>query len=206
LAEAGVKVHHLAEEAEKRNFSGIEFFYGLPGTVGGAIYMNARCYGVSTSDVLETVTFLDRNLDIKHLHPEDADFSYKQTPFQHNRGVILSGEFRIARGDSRSIREKMDSYMQDRTRKGHFSFPSVGSVFKNDRRFGEPSGKIIDSLDLRGYRIGRAMISKDHANIIVNTGGATAQDVRELIEYIKQKVRDTYGFTLEEEVRYIGEW
>ena len=203
-AQAGVQVHVLAEAAAARNLSGIEFFFGLPGSVGGSIYMNARCYGVSTADVLSGVTYIDESLEIKEYSPNEGGFSYKSSPFQKKKSIILQGEFMLRPGEGKKILETMQSYRQDRERKGHYTFPSAGSIFKNNRDFGLPTGKIVDSLGLRGYKIGGAMVSPEHANIIVNTGGASAADVKKLIDYIKKKVFRTYGYALEEEIRYIG--
>lgn len=203
-AQAGVQVHVLAEAAAARNLSGIEFFFGLPGSVGGSIYMNARCYGVSTADVLSGVTYIDESLEIKEYSPNEGGFSYKSSPFQKKKSIILQGEFMLRPGEGKKILETMQSYSQDRERKGHYTFPSAGSIFKNNRDFGLPTGKIVDSLGLRGYKIGGAMVSPEHANIIVNTGGASAADVKKLIDYIKKKVFRTYGYALEEEIRYIG--
>jgi UDP-N-acetylmuramate dehydrogenase len=205
-AQAGIKVHELAEAAAKRGFAGVEFFFGLPGTVGGAIYMNARCYGVSTSDILSKVTYIDESFEKKTYTPREGDFTYKTSPFQQKKAVILEGEFAVQPGGRKNIREIMESHRADRNRKGHFDFPSAGSTFKNNRDLGQPTGKIIDSLGLRGYKIGGAMVSPTHANIIVNAGGATAGDVKKLIDHIKEEVYRAYGFILEEEVRYVGEW
>ncbi len=203
-AQAGVQVHVLAEAAAARDLSGIEFFFGLPGSVGGSIYMNARCYGVSTADVLSGVTYIDESLEIKEYSPNEGGFSYKSSPFQKKKSIILQGEFMLRPGEGKKILETMQSYRQDREQKGHYTFPSAGSIFKNNRDFGLPTGKIVDSLGLRGYKIGGAMVSPEHANIIVNTGGASAADVKKLIDYIKKKVFRTYGYALEEEIRYIG--
>lgn len=203
-AQAGVQVHVLAEAAAARDLSGIEFFFGLPGSVGGSIYMNARCYGVSTADALSGVTYIDESLEIKKYSPNEGGFSYKSSPFQKKKSIILQGEFMLHPGEGEKILETMQSYKQDRERKGHYTFPSAGSIFKNNRDFGLPTGKIVDSLGLRGYKIGGAMVSPEHANIIVNTGGASAADVKKLIDYIKKKVFRTYGYELEEEIRYIG--
>jgi UDP-N-acetylmuramate dehydrogenase len=205
-AQAGIKVHELAEAASKEGFAGVEFFFGLPGTVGGAIYMNARCYGVSTSDILSRVTYIDESFEKKTYTPREGDFTYKTSPFQQKKAIILEGEFVVQPGDRKNIRETMESHRTDRNRKGHFDFPSAGSTFKNNRDFGQPTGKIIDSLGLRGYKVGGAMVSPTHANIIVNGGGATAEDVKKLIDHIKEEVYRTCGFILEEEVRYVGEW
>jgi UDP-N-acetylmuramate dehydrogenase len=206
FAEAGARVSAVSEFAAGRGLAGIEFLYSMPGTVGGAVYMNARCYGASVSDVLARVLYIDSDFGLQEYVPAEGDFDYKKSPFMVRPWVVVEGVFRVHEGRTEEIRSKMAEYKSDRTRKGHFSFPSAGSVFKNNREFGEPSGKIIDSLGLRGYHMGGAQISPEHANIIINRDNATAEDVRGLIEYIKQKVHDAYGYRLEEEVRYVGEW
>jgi UDP-N-acetylmuramate dehydrogenase len=203
---AGVSVSELAEAARDRSLAGIEFLYSLPGSLGGAVFMNARCYGTSVADVLSSVTYLSARLETVRVPPEACSFAYKDSVFQKNGGIILEAELKLRPGDGRRIGEKMEEYRRDRERKGHFTHPSAGSAFKNNRDFGRPTGAIIDSLGLRGFSVGGAQISPKHANIVINTGGASAADVRELIETVKTKVFRAYGFSLEEEVRYVGEW
>jgi UDP-N-acetylmuramate dehydrogenase len=205
-AGAGLPVTDAAVRAAEEGLSGLEFFYAMPGTVGGAVYMNARCYGTSVSDRLETVKVLTHSLDVLTKSVETEEFDYKVSPFQSSGEVLLEAEFRLREGTPEVIWERMQSYEADRTAKGHFDLPSAGSVFKNNRLFGRPSGAIIDSLGLKGYRVGGAMISPSHANIIVNTGNATAADIRRLIEEVKKRVSASYGYRLDEEVIYIGEW
>jgi UDP-N-acetylmuramate dehydrogenase len=205
-ASAGVSVSDLAEAARSRNLTGIEFLYSLPGSLGGAVFMNARCYGASVADVLTSVTYLSAAMETVRVPPENCGFAYKDSVFQKNGGIILEAELRLRRGDGRRIGEKMEEYRRDREGKGHFAHPSAGSAFKNNRAFGRPTGAIIDSLGLRGFSVGGARISPKHANIVINTGGASAAETRELIETVKTKVFRAYGFSLEEEVRYVGEW
>lgn len=205
-ASAGVPVSRLSEAARDRNLTGIEFLYSLPGSLGGAVFMNARCYGSSVSDVLSSVTYLSENMKLLTVPPEKCGFDYKDSMFQHSGGIIMEAALRLRRGDGNLIRGKMEEYAADRSGKGHFSHPSAGSAFKNNRAFGRPSGVIIDSLGMKGLSIGAAQISPSHANIVINTGGATASDVRELLEYVKTKVHEAFGITLEEEIRYVGEW
>ncbi|MCQ2604889.1 MAG: UDP-N-acetylmuramate dehydrogenase, partial [Spirochaetia bacterium] len=176
---------------------------GLPGTVGGALYMNARCYGQSISDVLAETYYLDRAGKYACLRTSSSDFDYKISPFQKNGGIILEAVFSLETGNSEVIKIEMEKYRKDRIGKGHFEYPCAGSVFKNDRNFGEPTGKIIDSLGLRGYSIGGAKVSEHHANIIVNAGNATAADIKALVSYVADRVHEAYGYTLEREIIYV---
>jgi UDP-N-acetylmuramate dehydrogenase len=211
---AGTAVSDLAEETARRGLKGLETFYAMPGSVGGAIWMNARCYGVSISDVLVAVEFLDEQGQTEELTYNPAEFTYKVSPFQSKKSLILRGLFQLkectashepAQAASRLVSE-MQKYKKDREEKGHFLYPSAGSVFKNNHAFGEPTGKLIDALGLKGLCLGGAKISEKHGNFIVNTGSATAADIAGLIKLVKEKVKTAYGFDLEEEVRYIGDF
>ena len=205
-AGAGLPVNDAALRAVEHGLSVLEFFYAMPGTVGGAVYMNARCYGSSTADRLKAVKVLDPSLTVSTRRIDPGEFGYKISPFQTSGELLLEAEFELKPGSGEAIWKNMRSYESDRAAKGHFDLPSAGSVFKNDRAFGRPSGAIIDSLGLKGYRVGGAMISPSHANIIVNAGNATASDIRSLIEEVKERVYSYYGYRLDEEVIYIGEW
>lgn len=205
-AGAGSPVTDLAEAALGKSLTGIEFFFGLPGTLGGAVYMNARCYGSSTADVLTNITFLNSKGNTLTIPPEEAGFAYKDSIFQHNRGIILEASIHLRPGYKNKIEKAMMEYKIDREKKGHFAFSSAGSAFKNNRSFGRPTGKIIDSLGLRGFKVGGAQISPLHANIIINKGDASSADVRSLVETVKKKVYEAYQFQLEEEIQYLGEW
>ena len=205
-ARTGAKVSDIARFAADKGLTGAEFLYAMPGTVGGAVYMNARCYGVSVADILTRVLYIDEKCVVSEFSPGKSDFNYKKSPFMEYPWTIIEATFQLTPGNRWDIRKKMEANKTDRERKGHFAHPSAGSVFKNNREFGEPTGKLVDNLGLRGYRIGDAQVSPVHGNIIINTGNAAADDVRNLIEYVKKRVRDAYGFDLEEEVRFIGEW
>ncbi|MBA7520995.1 UDP-N-acetylenolpyruvoylglucosamine reductase [subsurface metagenome] len=205
-AHCGMAISQTSLEARHFALSGLEFVYSMPGSVGGSIRMNARCYGFSVSDILAEVELLDDNLQLKRFRVFSEEFGYKKSPFQSGNLIILKGFFRLAPGNKEQIKAKMDQYKQDRTAKGHFLFPCAGSIFKNNRDFGRPTGKIIDSLGLKGYNIGGAEISKTHANLIVNTGKSKAADVLQLIEFIEEKVYAGFGYKLEREILLIGEW
>lgn len=216
-AEAGTLMQDLTEFCAEHGLTGLEDFAGLPGTVGGAVFMNARCYEKSISDVLISASalyFSEKNCTIREYHYCKEDWGYKCSPFQpphkryaelnESRPVIVSATFRVEQGDAILIRETMERRIADRTAKGHFKLPSAGSVFKNNHTFGKPSGKLIDEAGLRGLRIGDAQVAPWHGNIIVNTGSATAREVMELINTIQKEVKDRTGFKLEPEIIFAG--
>lgn len=204
-AEAGVKMSSLAGKCVEKGLKGLENFYGMPGYVGGSIYMNARCYGVSLSERIISAAFVDSSCTVKKYKYCKDDFDYKKSPFQNKDAIILSALFSLEKGETPELAEKMYSYKEERTAKGHYLYPCAGSVFKNNRDFGEPAGKIIDRLGLRGYSLGGAMISEKHANIIVNKGNASEKDIKELIDFISRKVFEAFGFKLEREIIYVNE-
>ena len=204
-ADAGAKMSRLAAACTGEGLQGLENFYGMPGYVGGSIYMNARCYGVSLSERLKYVFYIDENCSKKLYVYSSDDFDYKKSPFQNKNVIIFQALFSLKKISDPALLERMYSFKEERKEKGHYLYPCAGSVFKNNRDFGEPSGKIIDRLGLRGFSVGGAMISEKHANIIVNTGSATAKDIKELISLVSRKVYDSYGFSLEKEVIYVDE-
>lgn len=208
-AEAGVPVTDLVEAAAQEGLSGLEFAAGLPGTVGGAVYMNARCYEREFADLMTRVEYLARDGGCESLVPDKAEWAYKRTPFMPGArldgSVVLGAEFRLVPGDPLSIRSRMRELEADRASKGHFEFPCAGSVFKNDRRFGRPTGRILDELGFRGRTQGGAAVSEKHANIFVNPGSATAADMLALIDAARREARERFGYELEPEVVIVGE-
>ncbi len=205
-AECGAEISRVSETALQMGMTGLEFCYALPGSVGGAVWMNARCYDREMSDVLQWVDYLDSGGSRRRLGMERSDWAYKRSPFQREDWVILKAGLELRPGEPAGIQALMREHRQDRERKGHFRYPCAGSIFKNNRDFGAPTGKIVDSLRLKGRRIGGAQIAPYHGNIIVNTDGATAADVRALIELIESEVRGRLGFQLEREVLLVGDW
>ena len=216
-AEAGALMQDLTEFCAEHGITGLEDFAGLPGTVGGAVFMNARCYEKSISDVLVSVSalrFSEKNCTIKEYEYRQEDWGYKRSPFQpqnkryaelnESRTVILSATFRVEQGDAMLIRKTMENRIADREYKGHFKLPSAGSIFKNNHAFGKPSGQLIDEAGLRGLQIGGAQVAPWHGNFIVNTGSATAREIAELIEAIQKRVKDKTGFELEPEIIFAG--
>jgi UDP-N-acetylmuramate dehydrogenase len=207
-AEAGVSISKLAEAAAELSLEGLDFIYGMPGSVGGAVWMNARCYNSSISDVLVEVDSLTENLELERLGIKDINnsFFYKISPFQHSKKIILSVGFKLKKGIKTNILHKMKEHKEDREQKGHYRYPCAGSVFKNNRSFGNPSGKIIDSLGLKGYTVGNAKIADFHGNIIINTGNACSRDIKTIVEYTQKAVYEKYNYKLEPEIQFIGDW
>lgn len=204
--DAGSSISEVAWTAASAGLEGLGFIFSMPGTTGGALWMNARCYGSSISEILEWAEVINQDLEIVRYEARERDFAYKVSPFQTSNDVILRASFRLKPGDKEAVFREMESNRSDRERKGHFIAPSAGSVFKNNRAFGDPTGKIIDRLGLRGYRIGGAQISDYHANMILNTGGASAADIEEIIQYVSKRVLEELGMELEREVIPVGDW
>lgn len=205
-AEAGARVEDVCLAALNAGLSGLEFLYKLPGSVGGAVRMNARCYERSTAEVIESVRYLKGDGSPHTLSPADGGFGYKRSPFQDNGTVVLSAVFRLEPGDRIQIEAAMNAAESDRIQKGHFRFPSAGSIFKNDRRFGKPTGQLIDEAGLRGLTCGGAQIAPYHGNIIINTGGATAADICVLIGTVEETVERNCGLRPEPETVFVGDF
>jgi UDP-N-acetylmuramate dehydrogenase len=203
---AGMSCDEAAELAAEKSLSGMEFMAALPGTIGGAIWMNARCWGKSVSDVLLGVEALDGDFNPVFEPFNASEWAYKKSPYQNKNTLILSADFRLAHGGAAEIRGRMAEYRLEREAKGHFRYPSAGSVFKNNPVFGKSSGKIIDELGLRGLRIGGACVADWHGNFIVNTGGASSSDIRALTLKIQSEARSRLGIELEPEILFIGDW
>ncbi|MDR1107516.1 MAG: UDP-N-acetylmuramate dehydrogenase [Spirochaetaceae bacterium] len=203
---SGTPVDAAAEAAADLGLGGLEFLAGMPGSAGGAVWMNARCYGASVSDILEQTEFLDADFSLREAAFGPEDFSYKKSPFQSMPGLILSARFRLLPREPGDIRAEMAKNRRDREQKGHYRYPSAGSVFKNNRAWGKPTGQIIDELGLRGLRQGGAAVADYHGNIIVNTGNAAAADIRGLVETLRDRVYTERGIGLEPEILFVGDW
>lgn len=208
-AQAGAAMSDILAAAAAFSLSGLEDFGGLPGSLGGAAYMNARCYELEFSDRLG---YLDYYLGGRPCRVErrDGDWGYKSSPFQPGAalagGVILGAGLVLSPGDGALIRAAAESRRADRQAKGHFRLPCAGSVFKNNRDFGQPSGRILDELGLRGRRLGGASVADYHANIFVNSGGAKASDVMGLIRLAKGLALSQRGIKLECELEFLGDF
>ena len=208
---AGTSLDAAAETAAALGLSGLEFLAGMPGSIGGALWMNARAYGDEIADVLRETEIVDFSSPLPgrlRLPVKREEFNYKKSPFQGRRQLIISAVFKLTPASEGEIRERMEANRADRTSRGHYRYPCAGSVFKNNPDFGKPSGQIIDELGLRGLQIGGAQIAPWHGNIIINTGdqAATAQDIRALVDDVSQKVTAATGFTLDPEILFVGDW
>jgi UDP-N-acetylmuramate dehydrogenase len=204
--QSGTAVDALVSRLAEKGLSGMEFLAGMPGSVGGAVWMNARCYEKSVSDVLLETEILDENHERQKIPFRAEDFSYKKSPFQGGKSLILSARFALRCRDASDIRAEMAAFRKDRVDKGHYRYPSAGSAFKNNRDFGDPTGKIIDQLGLRGLSKGGAQIAPWHGNIIINTGNAAASDIRALMDEAATRVKKERGFDLESEILFVGDW
>ena len=201
---AGQSMQSLCTALYKSGLSGLEFAYGIPGTVGGAVYMNAGAYGSEIADRIVSAEYLDKNGEIKVIKKADMRLSYRDSIFSKNGGIILSAEFELSYGDPECILAKMNGYLSRRKEKQPLEYPSAGSVFK--RPEGNFAGTLIEKSGLKGTSVGGAQISEKHAGFIVNTGGATSGDVKALIEKVREKVYADSGIELEPEVIFIGRW
>lgn len=201
--ESGYQLIKLSIDAMNNNLSGLEFASGIPANVGGAVYMNAGAYKSDMSNLIEEVTFLDENLELKTLKNNELDFSYRHSLFQEKNYIIISTVLNLEKGNKEEIKELMDNRKQRRIDSQPLDYPSAGSVFRN------PSsevfaGKLIEDLGLKGYMIGGAKISEKHANFIINYDNATGEDIKKLIELIKEKVKEKYNIDLIVEQRFVN--
>ncbi|MBL8968735.1 MAG: UDP-N-acetylmuramate dehydrogenase [Spirochaetaceae bacterium] len=212
VAEAGASVDALCETALERGLAGLENFYGMPGSLGGAVFMNARCYEVEMADRLAWVEAAspEAGANVERRPRSAGEWAYKRSPYQAGGpaagALVLAAAFRLRPGERAEIEATMRGRRADREAKGHYRLPSAGSVFKNDRALGRPTGKILDELGFRGRRIGDAAVSDWHANIFVNAGKASAADMRALIECAQREVRERLGVGIEAEVVFAGDF
>lgn len=205
-AEAGASISGVSEKAAELNLSGLEFIYKMPGSTGGALWMNARCYGSSISELTEWIEYFDEGGEAHRMYLPHPDYGYKTSPFQGSTKTIYRACFTLKKGKKAEITHEMSRVYRDRKEKGHFSYPSAGSVFKNNRSFGKPTGVLLDELGLKGLRRGDAQIAPFHANIIINLGNAAAQDVYGLMEEARKRAREQLRIDLEPELQCIGDW
>jgi UDP-N-acetylmuramate dehydrogenase len=203
-AEAGVAAPKLARFAAKHNLVGAEFWAGIPGTVGGAIAMNAGCYGSETWDKLVQVRTLDRKGQLNERLPEEYVTGYRHVALKHpHQEWFVGGWFRLERGDGAASRETIKALLQKRIESQPLNLPNAGSVFRNPP--GDHAARLIEACGLKGFRIGDAQVSEKHANFIVNLGHATATDIERLIEHVEDTVEARTNVRLIREVRIIGE-
>jgi UDP-N-acetylmuramate dehydrogenase len=201
--QAGTSTVKLCEYALSKELSGLEAFYDIPSTIGGAIVMNAGASGEEIKDFLIKVRYLDlQDNVVKELSKEEIEFEYRNSFFQKNKDkIVLKAWFNLPFGDYKSIKEKMENIKAVRWAKQPRDFPNCGSVFKRPQ--GKFVGPMIEELGLKGFKIGGAQISKKHAGFIVNCGNATGKDIIDLINEVKKRVYDKFGLLLEVEQRII---
>lgn len=176
---------------------------GIPGTIGGAIRMNAGAYGKEMKEIVQEVTCMDEKGNIQILENECIDFSYRHSRFKEKQDIIIGAKLQLEKGNPEKIKQKMDTYKKARSDKQPIDMPSAGSTFKRGTNF--ISAQLIDEAGLKGYAIGGAQVSPKHAGFIVNTGKATAEDILNLIDYVIKVVYEKFGKVLELEVEIIGE-
>ena len=198
-AQCGASFTYLASVAAENSLSGLEFAYGIPGSVGGAVFMNAGAYGSETAAVLKSSRYLDiSDCTVKTLPLEEHLFGYRDSVFRHRRFIHLSSVFALQAGDKAQIRAYMNELMQRRRDKQPLEYPSAGSVFK--RYPGRYTAQMIDEAGLRGLSVGGAQVSEKHAGFIVNKGNATSSDVIALVGKVREAIRDKYGIEIECEI------
>ena len=201
-AGAGQTLGRLCSKAQTLGLTGLEFACGIPGTVGGAVYMNAGAYGGELKDVLESVTFLDSDLQLRTLPAADLKMGYRTSLFEENPDwCILSATVVLRHGDGAAVLARMQELLGRRKDKQPLEWPSAGSTFKRPQ--GAFAGKLSEECGLRGFTVGGAQISEKHCGFVINRGGATCADVVALTEQVSRIVRDKTGFVLEREIRVV---
>lgn len=203
-AQAGAMLIKVSRAARDNSLTGLEFASGIPGTIGGAIYMNAGAYGGEMKDVVIQVTAMDAEGEIYTFGTDELEFSYRHSVIQQRDLIVLDVTMKLAAGDQKIIDDRMSELAVARRTKQPLEYPSAGSTFK--RPEGYFAGKLIMDAGLRGYRVGDAQVSEKHCGFVVNRGNATADDVIKLIDDVKAKVSEEYDVVLEPEVRMIGEF
>ena len=200
-AEAGASFTALSLEMCKTGLSGLEFAYGIPGSVGGAVYMNAGAYGGEAKDVIKCVRAIDKDANIVTLSKEECDFSYRHSLFQNDEYTILGAFFELTKKDADECVKNAKELMQRRIDKQPLDFPSCGSTFK--RPEGYFAGALIEEAGLKGYCVGGAKVSEKHAGFVINYDNATTDDVLSLMRSIRDKIYEKNGVTLEAEIRLL---
>ena len=203
-AQAGVLLSKVASAAYNASLTGLEFAAGIPGTLGGAVRMNAGAYGGEMKQVLESAVVLTQEGELLTIPVEELGLAYRTSVVEKKDYVVVEATLRLKKGDQAAIREVMDDLKQRRVTKQPLEFGSAGSTFKRPK--GYFAGKLIEDAGLRGFRIGDAQVSEKHCGFVINRGNATAAQVCELMQEVVKKVKETSGVTLEPEVKRIGEF
>ena len=200
---AGYSLVKLSLQAAKRGLAGLEFAAGIPGTVGGAVFMNAGAYKSDMGYIVQDITVLTPDLRIIKLENKELDFHYRSSFLQKHPGYIcLEAVIRLEKGDKNAIEEVIKDRRRRRIESQPLNFPSAGSVFRNPE--GMFAGKMIEDLGLKGFQIGGAKVSEKHANFIINYDHATGEDIKSLIEYVREKVKKEYHVELKVEQEFVN--
>lgn len=204
ICDAGVMLPVVANKTVNDSYGGLEWSISIPGTVGASIFNNAGAYGSDMSNVIESVRVLDNNFNIVNLNNEECKFEYRDSLFKKERKyIILSCVIKLEKKDKEELLEKVENRRKRRLESQPLEYPSAGSVFRNPSTE-LPAGKIIEDLGLKGYEIGGAKISDKHANFIINTGNASSNDIKSLINLIKEQVKEKYNIDLKLEQEIIN--
>ena len=201
--DAGVMLGALAQVLLKQSIAGFEFAAGIPGSIGGAIRMNAGAYGGEIKDIIKNVTVLNEKGEMITLENKDCEFAYRYSRFTNSKEIVIRATLDLPFGNEKEIKEKMDEYAQSRKEKQPLDLPSAGSTFKRGPDF--ITAKLIDECGLKGFTSGNAQVSTLHAGFIVNLGDATAQDVLNVVNHVKQVVLEKKGKQIELEIELLGE-
>ena len=200
---AGVPLKTLCRAARDHGLSGLEFAYGIPGTVGGALFMNAGAYGGEMSEVVTGAVAADSVGNRRELTAAELELRYRHSRFMEEGLLVLEAELQLTPDDPQAIHGRMEEFMRRRREKQPLEYPSAGSFFK--RPPGHYAGALIESCGLKGFAVGGAQVSEKHAGFIINRGGATSADVKELARQVMRRVLESTGVRLEPEVRFVGE-
>ncbi|MDO4199935.1 MAG: UDP-N-acetylmuramate dehydrogenase [Clostridia bacterium] len=201
---AGLPLAKVCVFAMKNNLSGLEFAWGIPGSCGGALYMNAGAYGEDISNIIIEANHIDEKGNIQTLQAKDMELAYRKSYYSDKNFIISSMKFKLSPSSENEVKYKMFENIKKRKSKQPLEFPNAGSIFKRPGG-GYYAGALIQDCNLKGFSVGGAMVSPKHAGFIVNTGGATANDVANLIKHIKESVRNNSGIELECEIKTLGD-
>ena len=203
-ATSGTPMAHVAALSARAGITGLEFAATIPGTVGGAVYGNSGAFGTETADVLGEIVVSDLNGDVRAVDPATLDYRYRHSALQQAPLVVLQATFRGRPGDREEVVRRIKEMANERLAKQPLNKPNCGSVFKNPPD--DHAGRFAEAAGAKGLRVGGAVVSEKHANFIINTGGATANDARALIREVQRRVFERFGVLLEPEVKFVGEW
>ena len=200
---SGYKTMAFGIQMLNEELTGFEELSGIPGTIGGAIFMNAGAYGKEIKEINISTKCMDYDGNILNLTNKEQEFNYRTSIFNKQKYIILETKLKLEYGEKEKIKKKMDEYLTSRKEKQPIEYPSAGSTFK--RQQGIMTAKLIDECGLKGFQIGGAKVSEKHAGFVINYDNATAKDILDLIKYVKEKVKEKYGIKIKEEIRIVGE-